>query len=57
MFAAFRHFGGQLVGVEVLVPPADLFDDQPPLLRHALAPCLQKLLEPRQRRECDFDRS
>ena len=55
MLAAFRHLGGQLVGVEVLMALADLFDNQPPLLRDALAARLQELLEPRERCECDFD--
>jgi len=45
----------QLISVEMLVPLEDLLDDHAPLLRHALAAALQKLLESLERRQRDFD--
>ncbi len=47
----------QILSVEVIVTLEDFVDDDPPLLRDALAAALQELLEPLLRRQRDFDRS
>jgi len=52
-----RQVHDQIFGVEMIVPLEDLFQDDPPLLRDALAAGLKKLFEPLERREGDFNSS
>jgi hypothetical protein len=60
------HFAGsrgaaqvqeQLIGVEMLVPPGNLFDEDAALLGNSLAARLQKFLEPFERRKSNLDGS